>query len=79
MYQVLTLNGKKGIAFSLDGDEILSNKELIFKVAASYMVDIDISDICRAKEFSDRFHVQELVFILDQEGLSFLPRHFFFK
>lgn len=79
MYQVLTLNGKTGIAFSLDRDEILSNKELIFKVAASYMVDIDVSDIYRAKEFAEKFYVQELVFILDQEGLSFLPRHFFFK
>ncbi|WP_241593100.1 hypothetical protein [Rosenbergiella epipactidis] len=79
MYQVLTLNGKTGIAFSLDGDEILSNKELIFKVADNYMVDINVSDICRAKEFTERFYVRELVFILDQEGLSFLPRHFFFK
>jgi len=79
MYQVLTLNGKTGIAFSLDGDEILSNKELIFKVADNYMVDINVSDIYRAKEFTERFYVRELVFILDQEGLSFLPRHFFFK
>lgn len=79
MYQVLTLSGKTGIAFSLDRDEILSNKELIFKVAASYMVDIDVSDIYRAKVFAEKFYVQELVFILDQEGLSFLPRHFFFK
>lgn len=67
------------IALSLDGDEILNNKDLILTVATNYMVDIDISDICRSKEFADRFHAQELVFILDQEKLSFLPRHFFFK
>jgi len=77
MYRILALNGRSEIAFSINSEDILNSKKIISSLAEKYKVSFDDNDLIRAKNFSEKFNIKELVFILNEEGMSFLPKRYF--
>ncbi len=77
MYKIISVTNRNEIAFSLPKGEILSNKDTISRLASQVGLIINDSDIIKAQSFSDKYHMNVLVLIVNKDGISFLPDRYF--
>lgn len=77
MHKILFINDNKEVAFSLPRGEVLSSKDFISRMAMIVGAEVSIDDIIRADKFSNKYTMSKLILIINEEGLSFLPDHYF--
>lgn len=77
MYKIIHINNKKEIVFSLPSGQILENKSIIVRLAGGINVEISDDDILKADCFSKKYHMINLILIINHDGLSFLPEQHF--
>lgn len=79
MHRILSVNNKKEVVVSIPKGQIDQEKEVIFRMASAIGAEITTDDIFRAQEFSEKYNLKELILIINQEGLSFLPDIYYDK
>lgn len=79
MLKIIEVESRKEMVFSLPSSSVEGNLFLI-KMLCSYVgVDLTDSDLLRIMEFVFHTKYDSLVFIINGEGISFLPSTVFFE
>lgn len=73
MHRVLSVNNKKEVVISVPQGEVVQEQGVIFIMDNRVGAEITINDILRAQVFPEKYRVKELILIINQDGLSFLP------